>query len=104
MLIDKEHTEKDSWSSWKKKNQVVEQQINQNVEQQRQYSTNIHVEPTVGDAQHVMVTERHDADMVQFQSFPVTNMVRVTIVPIPNIVQFQAVSILDLVSLEFLVK
>ena len=42
----------------------LEEQRNQNVEQQRQYSTNIPLEPTVGDAQHVMLIEWHDADMV----------------------------------------
>ena len=86
------------------RNEIVEWQRNQNVEQQRQYSTNIFVEPTVRDGQRVMVTERHDADMVQFQVVPITNMVQVTTVPITNMVQFQAVPNLDLVSLEFLVK
>ena len=67
----------------------LEEQRNQIAEQQRQYSTNIPIEPIVGDAQRVMVTEQHDADMVQFQAVPITNMV-----------QFYEVPILDLVSLE----
>ena len=64
------------------RNQIVEEKINQNVEQQRQYSTNIPLEPTVGDSQRVMVIERNDVKIVQFQEVP----------------------ILYLVSLEFLVK
>ena len=40
------------------RNQFVEQQKNQNVEQQRQNSTNIPMEATVEDAQHVTIREQ----------------------------------------------
>ena len=58
------------------RNQFVEQQRNQNVEQQRQYSTNMPVEQTVGDAQRVTVRGQRVDDMVRFQTVLITNMVR----------------------------
>ena len=57
------------------RNQFAEQQKNLNVEQQRQNSTNIPVEPTVEDAQRVTVKEQRVDDMVQFQAVPITNMI-----------------------------
>jgi len=55
--------------------QFIEQQKNQDVEQEIQNSTNILVEPTVEDAQRLMVSEQHVDDMVQFQAGPITNMI-----------------------------
>ena len=57
------------------RNQFVEQQKNQNVERQRQNSTNIPVEATVKDAQHVTIREQSVDGMVQFQVVPITNMI-----------------------------
>ena len=45
--------------------QFIEQQKNHNVEREIQNSTNIPVEPTIEDAQHLMVSEQHIDDMVQ---------------------------------------
>ena len=57
------------------RNQFAEQQKNQNVERERQNSTNILVEPTVEYAQRVTVSEQSVDDMVQFQAGPITNMI-----------------------------
>ena len=55
--------------------QFIEQQKNQDVEREIQNSTNIPVEPTVEDAQRLMVIEQDVDDMVQFQVGPITNMI-----------------------------
>ena len=57
------------------RNQFEEQQKNQNVERQRQNSTNIPVEATVEDAQRVTNREQSIDGMVQFQAVPITNMI-----------------------------
>ena len=57
------------------RNQFAEQQKNQNVERQRQNSTNIPVEATVEDAQCVTIREQSLDGMVQFQTIPITNMI-----------------------------
>ena len=57
------------------RNQFAKQQKNQNVERQRQNSTNIPVEATVEDAQHVTIREQSVDGMVQFQTVPITNMI-----------------------------
>ena len=75
------------------RNQFAEQQKNVNVERQRQNSTNIPVEPTVEDVEHVRVRDQHVNDMVQFQTVPITNMVQVIVVLITNMVKFQVVPI-----------
>ena len=55
--------------------QFIEQQKNQDVEREIQNSTNIPVEPTMEDAERLMVSEQHVDDMVQFQAGPITNMI-----------------------------
>ena len=57
------------------RNQFAEQQKKENVERQRQISTNIPMEPTLENAQRVMVNEQCVDDMVQFQAVPITNMI-----------------------------
>jgi len=57
------------------RNQFAEQQKNQNVERQRQNSTNIPVEAIVEDAQCVTIREQSLDGMVQFQTVPITNMI-----------------------------
>ena len=59
----------------KSRNQFAEQPKNQNVERQRQNSTNIPVEATVEDAQRVMNKEQSVDGMVQFQAVPITDMI-----------------------------
>ena len=49
------------------RNQFAQKQKNLNVERQRQNSTNILVEPTVEDVEHVRVRYQCVDDMVQFQ-------------------------------------
>ena len=57
------------------RNQFAEQQKNVNVEQQRQNSTNIPMEPTVEDVERVRIRDQRVDDMVQFQTVPITNMI-----------------------------
>ena len=57
------------------RNQFAEQQQKRKCRTTRQISTNIPMESTLENGQGVMVKKQCVADMVQFQSVPITNMI-----------------------------
>ena len=71
----REYRERRSKQLEEARNFFIEQQKNHNVEQEIKNSTNIPVEPTMEDAECLMVSEQHVDDMVQFQAGPITNMI-----------------------------